>query len=107
MKRFLLVLLALTLFACGAAPEESEQGVQEKLDTPTVAKTEQGGEDSAEPSPVETESEPIETTQKSDQAAVSFDPATNPTEAQVVRSNDHFIGAADPDIVLIEYSDFQ
>ena len=109
MRHIFLLLLAFTLFACGAAPDELGELGQEKLDIPTaLTETETNAvSDSAESPTTEPETKSAEAIAKPDQATRSFEPATNPAEAQQLRANDHFIGATDPDVVLVEYSDFQ
>ena len=118
MKRywFLIALMLLILAAC--SPAETDLVENESEATPLA--TEEIREDEAmepeepdpmvvEPTAVEEESEVPEDEPEpteAPQVEVAF-PATNFAEAALLRDSDHFKGADEPTVEIIEYGDFQ
>ena len=129
MKHILLILLALTLVACGAAETERADSITAPTDppaevaqqpteppTPTelpdVAPTADANsgvdvEESAEQPDDEAIAEAEPNNETPSDIVESTAAAQTPTDAIITRSNDHFKGAAEPDVVLVEYGDFQ
>ena len=105
MKRILLIMLLMLLVGCGAAeppandaPTAANDETIAATDVPVVTDEE-----------LETEIAPTEAPAAAavaDSAAVPA-PATNPTEAAVIRERDWVLGAEEPLISIIEYGDFQ
>ena len=99
-KAFWLLLLAL-LLACGPSATETQPADTDNDEDTAVSETDT---DSAE----EAETEPEAESSLSGAANLdSFAPAATVEEAAIVREQDWRKGAADPIVVLIEYSDFQ
>ncbi len=108
MKKMLLVLGCVLLMACGSTQSEvtEESSSQVTLVVPTA---DSGGTDMGEeateapPSPTE---EPVAETPTATVIEVEG-AAESPAEAMVMRPGDHYKGAEEPIVELVEYGDFQ
>lgn len=131
MKQFVILLLALMLVACGSDTEPTgvaqsvEERTEEAADTQlgedaeaTVAPTEdvaEVAEDSAESTPESSTdtvaADQAETDESADtvqeDATDAIIPITSAQDATVTRAGDYYKGAEAPDVVLVEYGDFQ
>ena len=105
MKRILLIILLLLLVGCGAAEQpvnDAAAVANDETMAATAVPVVTDEEMEVEAAPTEA---PAEAT-VADGAAVPA-PATNPTEAAVIRDRDWVLGAEEPLISIIEYGDFQ
>ena len=130
MKRLLLILMLL-LAACGGGESQvaepaDEAGVTD-AEVAEAEPTEVAAAPTAEPTDVPTEvpteaptEEPVAeveveavddetnmSTESDDRVIDVSSAATTPQEAYVTRPGDHYKGAEDPDVLIIEYGDFQ
>jgi hypothetical protein len=118
-KLFCLFFIVLLAVGCGPAgePAASNQvpvATAETADTPTAADT---VAPTADPLPADTaaptaEIVPTDTTEAAEEEPAAetndnFAPAATAEEAAVVRERDWVRGAADPQVTIIEYGDFQ
>jgi hypothetical protein len=104
MKKAIWLLLLALLLACGPSTTDSLPAVTGTEEDTAVTSTEETAEETAETT------ETTETTESTNMAATNLDdfsPAGTVAEAAVVREQDWRKGAADPDVLIIEYGDFQ
>jgi outer membrane biosynthesis protein TonB len=126
MKKIAILLIMLSMVACGPAGSTEETAVsplatqapeqtEETAVEPTVEEQEETAvsesEPADEPEPTEEPVEEVEETEapsvSANDLATAFAPATTVEEAAVVREQDWLRGAEDPDVIIIEYGDFQ
>jgi hypothetical protein len=101
MKKAIWLLLLALLLACGPSTTDSLPAVTGTEEDTAVTSTEETAEETAETT---------ETTESTNMAATNLDdfsPAGTVAEAAVAREQDWRKGAADPDVLIIEYGDFQ
>lgn len=101
MKKVLWLLLLATFVACGPTTTELvPPDTTVNVDT-AVSPTDELAETEETEAAADQPSAPVATNQD------DFSPASNITEAAVVRVQDWHKGATDPLVVIIEYGDFQ
>ncbi len=105
MKRpFLLLLTLLLLVACGGTAVDNaavDEAAVPEATSPSAAATEADTAAEAEDTPAQAEPP------KDGDLTAPIETSTDPAVAGVIRARDWTKGAADPDIVIIEYGDFQ
>ena len=95
MRSLLLLPLLLLLAACGSATAPADTAA------PSVA------EENEAAAPQEDVQESPQSGDSIQDGKSSVVTGTTPQEASIVRAEDHFIGAEDPVVTIIEYGDFQ
>jgi hypothetical protein len=102
MKKAVWLLLLAMLLACGPSTTNTQPAAVDEEEETAVTNTEEATEETAETNDEPTASSGVEATNLDD-----FSPAGTVEEAAVVREQDWRKGTADPDVVIIEYGDFQ
>jgi cytoskeletal protein RodZ len=110
MRIVLMLFLMMMLAACGAvAPTDTSAPGDVATTAPTaVATTQTPTEETSPPTaePAPTDAPDVELPD-SDTAVPPIVAATTVAQASAVRPQDWTLGAADPEVVIIEYGDFQ
>lgn len=102
MRKAIWLLLLAALLACGPSTTNTQPADVDEEEETAVTNTEATTEETAETNDEPTASSSVAATNLDD-----FSPAGTVEEAAVVREQDWRKGAAEPDVVIIEYGDFQ